>query len=555
MCIPVCDWDPVVWSTPSINDVVRLPSNDDPEPIRNTLSNENFTLDLVEKNGGIISTITKTVPQVTAPATNTLTLKNCTFEADQTYYFQLSTNTGTAVIVGVVRVNFIQLDASSLTPYRSGQFYDTVYNTPVGPQTKVTSDSHEFYDGEFDGSTLITSTQSLNPNNPYKFANTTQLLYDITSSATTIPIGYDITNPDVGQLNFEILRQVGPKGGFYNCTQIWINETDKNNLDISTPLDNLSAGDTFTFTGQFQLESNTLPPITLNYTRTFTGIISSVTTVNSDVYNIQFDPPAASGVGDGDGSFTNVNSRILVNQNPQLDPYINAPNFAYSDFNALINNDLIARRSNIFWDVDYNSNAIQAVNQQSLITASQQDGDLPKAFIQDYNYYSTPITTRNYKGSKNTVASFNTGSGYNSQYSVGTYVAYYSRLIATGGGPYTGTMIIEYIISPDGTLIEAINNEDNLELLKQNFVNNEFSEGQIQMIATPFSSSDTIQVDFTERLEAKSFAKLQLTGKRTGNAYVNDNIGGIVYPAGIEFSSAKDLPQTARQILSDNRII
>ena len=135
--------------------------------IRNTLSNENFTLDLVEKNGGIISTITKTVPQVTAPATNTLTLKNCTFEADQTYYFQLSTNTGTAVIVGVVRVNFIQLDASSLTPYRSGQFYDTVYNTPVGPQTKVTSDSHEFYDGEFDGSTLITSTQSLNPNNPY----------------------------------------------------------------------------------------------------------------------------------------------------------------------------------------------------------------------------------------------------------------------------------------------------------------------------------------------------------------------------------------------------
>ena len=116
-------------------------------------------------------------------------------------------------------------------------------------------------------------------------------------------------------------------------------------------------------------------------------------------------------------------------------------------------------------------------------------------------------------------------------------------------------MIIEYIIAPDGTLIEAINNEDNLELLKQNFVNNEFSEGQIQMIATPFSSSDTIQVDFTERLEAKSRAKLQLEGKRTGNAYINDNIGGIVYPAGIEFSSAKDLPQTARQILSDNRII
>ena len=289
-------------------------------------------------------------------------------------------------------------------------------------------------------------------------------------------------------------------------------------------------------------------------TITQTGTIQSITPIGNGKFRITLEdnsfPIVSQNPTLGDVISGTVNSSQVL-----LDPYINIPNLAYSDFNALINNDLIARRSNIFWDVDYNSNAIQAVNQQSLITASQQDGDLPKAFIQDYNYYSTPITTRNYKGSKNTVASFNTGSGYNSQYSVGTYVAYYSRLIATGGGPYTGTMIIEYIISPDGTLIEAINNEDNLELLKQNFVNNEFSEGQIQMIATPFSSSDTIQVDFTERLEAKSFAKLQLTGKRTGNAYVNDNIGGIVYPAGIEFSSAKDLPQTARQILSDNRII
>ena len=75
------------------------------------------------------------------------------------------------------------------------------------------------------------------------------------------------------------------------------------------------------------------------------------------------------------------------------------------------------------------------------------------------------------------------------------------------------------------------------------------------MVATPFSSSDTIQVDFTEKLEAKSRAKLQLEGKRNSNAYVDDRIGGIVYPAGIDLTSAKNLPQTARQILSDNRII
>ena len=74
---------------------------------------------------------------------------------------------------------------------------------------------------------------------------------------------------------------------------------------------------------------------------------------------------------------------------------------------ALLNNDVVARQSNIFWDLDYNSNATQAVNQQAIITASQQGGDLPKAFVQDYNYYSTPIKTRNYLGAKSTSPNFN----------------------------------------------------------------------------------------------------------------------------------------------------
>ena len=42
-----------------------------------------------------------------------------------------------------------------------------------------------------------------------------------------------------------------------------------------------------------------------------------------------------------------------------LDPYF-IGNFDTSDCNAIINNDLIARQSGIFWDVDYSSNAIQA---------------------------------------------------------------------------------------------------------------------------------------------------------------------------------------------------
>jgi len=289
-------------------------------------------------------------------------------------------------------------------------------------------------------------------------------------------------------------------------------------------------------------------------TITQTGTIQSITPIGNGKFRISLEedsyPIVSQNPASGDVLSGTVNSSQVL-----LDPYINIPNLAYSDFNAVLNNDLAPRESKIFWDLDFNTNAIQAVNYQTIITASQLNGNLPKAPVQDFNYYSKRSTLPRYEGSRNTVASFNTGSGYNSQYSVGTYVAYYSRLIAQGGGPYTGTMIIEYIIAPDGTLIEAINNDENLELLKQNFINNEFSEGQVQMVATPFSSSDTIQVDFTEKLEAKSRAKLQLEGKRNSNAYVDDRIGGIVYPAGIDLTSAKNLPQTARQILSDNRII
>ena len=44
-------------------------------------------------------------------------------------------------------------------------------------------------------------------------------------------------------------------------------------------------------------------------------------------------------------------------------------------------------------------------------------------------------------------------------------------------------------------------------------------------------------------------------GRRTGTNYVDDTNGGILYPAGIEFTSAKDLPSKAKELLAEKRII
>lgn len=427
--------------------------------------------------------------------------------------------------------------------------------TPFGFQTFTDNTAKEFVDGEFSGSTLVATTQSLNPNNPFLEASTIQLLYDITSSATTVPIGYDITAPDEGQINFNLVRESGAKGYSWNCNQIWINETDLNGLDIQTALDNLGVGDTVTFNGRFQLEDpSSLPPTTVTYTRTFVGRISSVNAISPTVYNIQFTPSAA-GVGDPLAVYTVVNARELVNQNPQLNPFINTPNFAYSEFNALLNNEIIPRESNIFWDLDYNTNAIQAVNYQTIMTASQLGDYLPKAFVQDYNYYSKRSTYPRYVGSRNTVSNFNvSGSGFNEQYSIGTYIGFYSRIQAVGSSaPYYANIWISHLITPDGQVITNTQDDQFLQLLNQNFCNN--SGGVFTAYTLPFSSSLSPQV--MTNLETR-VNQYQVYLRAEGNSAFTGEQGkggGMIYPAGLELSSANENLQKGFTILRNAGVI
>jgi len=93
-----------------------------------------------------------------------------------------------------------------------------------------------------------------------------------------------------------------------------------------------------------------------------------------------------------------------------LEPFFTEP-FYNGDYDVLVNNTPNARRSNLFFDIDYSDNIIQAVNQQVLISSSQQ-GRLgaPYARIQDYNYNIDRSLTPRYKGSKSTSPGFNLSS-------------------------------------------------------------------------------------------------------------------------------------------------
>jgi len=417
--------------------------------------------------------------------------------------------------------------------------------TPFGFQPFTDNTAKEFVDGEFSGSVLVVTTQSLNPNNPYKMADTTTVVYNTTGS--------NGNSPGVGEI-FWRSTFVGttPGQGYYGVGSMYINETDKNGLLIEIALQNLQAGDQITFTVRTDGIEGGSPCGTPKNT-TVTQTIRSITfTGNPAIWFIQFVPTSITPIyyantGFCDGGITYLN---YADSSVFMNPYLNTPNFTYSDFNALLNNELIPRQSELFWDLDYNSNAIQAVNYQTIITASQQDGTLPKAFVQDYNYYTKRSTLQRYEGSKNTVENFNTGSGFNSQYSIGTYIGFYSRIQSVAN---FANIWVSHLITPDGEVISNTQDDQFLQLLDQNFCRN--SSGEATAYTLPFSSSlDPQTMTYLSVQTTSDNIYLRASGSSPFTGEYGKG-GGMIYPLGLELSSANENLQRGFTILRNAGVI
>jgi hypothetical protein len=239
----------------------------------------------------------------------------------------------------------------------SQQNWGGSYTTPFGyiPFTQDTDE--EFFNGELSGSAIIVTTGSLN--NP---TITSKLVFEQTATVNERSIIlFNFKNDQTYQVIVEATNLLSL--GDFSIT----NGNNDTYIFYTSPKINI--GDTFT--------------VSLDVEDLF------LNTRNLKTPQLAFLPNTTP----SGGNFTYT---VSIYQNIIDDENL-----------ALLNNDLVARQSNIFWDLDYNSNAIQAVNQQAIIAASQQGGDLPKAFIQDYNYYSTPIKTRNYLGAKSTSPNVN----------------------------------------------------------------------------------------------------------------------------------------------------
>lgn len=296
-------------------------------------------------------------------------------------------------------------------------------------------------------------------------------------------------------------------------------------------------------------------------TITKTGTVQSIAPLGNGKYRIILE----------DNSYTiaNLSSGIQLvygNVNTSsvfLDPYINTPNITYSDYNATLGNATDIRPGTLFQDIDYSSNATFPVNFNQLIS-----GSATKANIPDSNYTSKRSILPRYEGSRVTVNAFNSGESFNDQSSASTYVAYYSSISSSGAlAPFKATMTIEYLISPEGELIDMVNNDENAKLLEENFTKNirtgkglsGGSNSHPIMNATPFSGSFEStygELYFDRQIQVLSGStRLQVKGARGYPPYPDDTQGGLLIPSGIELTSAKNLPQQARTILTEARII
>jgi hypothetical protein len=289
-----------------------------------------------------------------------------------------------------------------------------------GSVSFIDATSAEFYNGEFSGSIIEVTNGELNPGcDPIKSAGTVAPLYDVSGSLYTefgsfnTAIGYTMND---GELSvwFAPSASYYYDPGFaefvndvkYFISAIAIAKETLNGLDLETYIPqvielvlnaNYTSAD-FTLSGWSGSTFKTWNG-NPNPTIVITNIQERTSFSGDQFYILQCVPNQSSyfrvqqtgTFTTGSVSVANKSSVLTV-----LEPFV-PQSFPESDCNAIYGNALINRTSSVYFDVDYSSNAITAVNEQTIL-----DETALKAEVQDSNYTLLRQINPRYLGSKNT---------------------------------------------------------------------------------------------------------------------------------------------------------
>jgi hypothetical protein len=304
------------------------------------------------------------------------------------------------------------------------QSWSGINDTIAGPVTYTSSTQHEFFDGELSGSEFIVTNGEMNPEcDPFKSVSTVETLYTQSWYSNNSETGWNYQTyyiVETGGITFwfkntrgNIATVFGPGSWDFQIVQVAIAEETANQLDLS---DKIPAATNISIPGTFDVNSFTLSGWSAgpggNLIKTLTGgpsinlSIKSVqqrTSIGDERFYLLITEPSElkfnvknAGLFGSTGSVV-VDSGSLFDQTlVVLQPFLDI-NFFNSDCNPIINNSLNDRKDPFFFDVDYSSNAIVAINTDSILS-----GSATPATVQHSNYTLARNINPRYNGCKNT---------------------------------------------------------------------------------------------------------------------------------------------------------
>ena len=324
------------------------------------------------------------------------------------------------------------LTISGLEVYQEPSYYQTV-ETVYGLNQVLIPNEFDF-NGELEGSEILVTDGDLNGGNAFLKFPTQEYRYDIVTysngfTAESAWFGLSVAS---GEMQCYFYENEGLPG--FGMKYVKISKTSLNGLDATPTLEDLQ---------EFRIDI--LSPIGTYETHT---IISIQEQSNYYIYTLILD--------DSVYTATTYSNRLVV-----FSP-VDSVVFVNSNYDTLVNNAVIDRVDPEFYDVDFTTNAITAVNRVNIISASRGTGSATPAAVQASNYTTARIINPRYVGSKNTSPDFNIIDNQQLP-SVEKYISYF---IYTPGGlgntlaerSGSGNYKIGFLVDELGNVIQPENN-------------------------------------------------------------------------------------------------
>ena len=250
-----------------------------------------------------------------------------------------------------------------------------------------------------------------------------------------------------------------------------------------------------------------------------------------------------------------------------VEPYL-VRRFTNSDCDVLINNANQYEENPFLQDLDFSSGTIVPVNYNQIVAGTAQKATVPESMFT----MGGMINPNN--SAINQVNQYNiSGSSYFGQSSAGTFCVYYTTgSIAGSGGKSTSTFNISYVIGNDGETFEITNSDLTLDFLRRLFGSTanpiQIGGGGSQYYPEPTQHIHTRAIAFRGVSTSQPMAfngsvlienngsLVQMKVANSGSGVISiPQGGGIIYPADIELTSAFDLPDRSRKILTEANIL